>query len=354
MVTPAGLNMITDGNFTTSPSTVTWQDNYFIVTSNKTRQFQLSQITPSVNPAIWPAVQIGFAASGPGALVAGIASHNFLDLFGPTYSEFWQDAGSPDLPYVLSQGSGQEYGLAAPFSLARFDNSVIGLFKSSEIGFNISRLAGFSLKKVSDHDMDEILADLVSVSDATSISYNIGGHPLYVISFPTDQQTWMYDGYSQAWSQLMTSSGRYAGNKGCGFQKNFYISDYSNGNIYTVDDLNFTDNGTAIPMEIWSKHIWNDDKFIGIRQIQVDIESGVGLLAGQGSMPTCDLQVSKDEGASFISVGYSSIGVLGDYTARLKWNNLGAARDWVLKLRITDPVRRIITGASAEVQGAGF
>jgi hypothetical protein len=354
MATPAGLNKITDGNFTTSPSTVTWQDNYFIVTSKSNRQFQLSQITPSVNPAIWPAVQIGFASSGSGALQACLASHGFLDLFGDVYSEFWQDAGSPDLPYVLVQGSGQEYGLAAPFSLCHFDNSVVGLFKSREGGLNVSRLNGFSLKKISDHDIDEIFAGFSTVSDAKGISYNFGGHPVYIINFPTAAQSWMYDGYANSWSQLMTGSGRYVGHKSAGFNNSIYIGDYSNGHIYLLDNNNFTDNGTAIPMEVWSKHIWKDDKYIGITQLQVDIESGVGLVSGQGVTPTCDLQVSKDGGASFNSVGFGSMGMIGDFTCRLKWNNLGAARDWVLKLRITDPVKRVLTGASAEVQGAGF
>jgi hypothetical protein len=40
---------------------------------------------------------------------------------------------------------------------------------------------------------------------------------------------------------------------------------------------------------------------------------------------------------------------VGEYTRRITWDSLGAARDWVLKLRITDPVRRVLTGASAEV-----
>lgn len=354
MQVPAGLNVITDGNFTTSPRTVTWQDNYFIVTSRSGRQFQLSQITPSVDPTVWPAVQIGFASAGAGALQCGIASHNVLNLFGDTYSEFWQDAGSPDLPYVLIQGSAQEYGLAAPFSMVRFDNSLVGLFKSREQGLNISRISGFSLKKISDHDLDEIISGYTTISDAQAISYNYGGHPLYIINFPTIGTTWMYDGYSNTWSQLMTGSGRYAGNKCAVFNNTVYISDYNNGNIYALDPSNFTDNGTAIPMEIWSKHIWKDDKYIGISQIQVDIESGVGLVSGQGSSPVCDLQVSKDGGATFNSVGFASMGLLGDYTARMKWNSLGAARDWVLKLRITDPVKRVITGASAEVQGGGF
>ena len=67
-----------------------------------------------------------------------------------------------------------------------------------------------------------------------------------------------------------------------------------------------------------------------------------------------DLLVSKDGGFTFYSVGYSSMGRIGEYTQRVVWRSLGAARDWVLKLRITDPVKRVLTGASAEIQGGSF
>jgi hypothetical protein len=358
MIAPAGITQITDGNFTTSPRTVTWQDNYFIVTSRLTRQWQLSQISPSINPLVWPAVQIGFASSGSGSLQGGIASHSMLNLFGDTYAEFWQDAGSPDLPYTLVQGAGQEYGLAAPFSLQRFDNALIGLFKSREGGLNVSRVQGFSFKKVSDHDLDEIIAGYSTALDAEGISYNFAGHPCYILNFPTAGKSWLFDGYSNVWSELTSSTGvaagRYLGNKSATLNNSNYVSDYANGNIYLVDSNNFTDNSNPMTMEVWSKHIWKDDKYIGIIQIQIDIESGVGLVSGQGSQPVCDLQVSKDGGFTFNSIGFSSMGLLGDRTARLKWNSLGAARDWVLKLVITDPVKRVITGASAEVQGGGF
>ena len=109
-----------------------------------------------------------------------------------------------------------------------------------------------------------------------------------------------------------------------------------------------------VAMEVISKHIWNDDKYVGIKQIQIDIESGVGVVSGQGVVPVCDLQVSKDGGFSFQSIGFSKMGAIGNYTQRLIWYNLGAARDWVLKFRITDPNKRIITGASAELSMAGF
>ena len=118
MLTPAGLNPITDGNFTTTPKTVTWQSTYFIVTSGANNQWQLSK---NADPSVWPAVQIAFTESAPGALQAGLADHSVLPLFGDVYCVFWQNSGSADLPYSLIPGSAQEYGLGAPFSLCKFN-----------------------------------------------------------------------------------------------------------------------------------------------------------------------------------------------------------------------------------------
>jgi hypothetical protein len=356
METPGALTLIVDGNFTTSPKTVSWQDNYFIVTSGASRQFQLSQITPSVDPAVWPAIQINFAGSAAGSLVAGQTDHSLLVLFGDVYTEFWQDTGSPDFPYANIPGSSQEFGLASAWSLAKFDNSLAGLFKNKMGGINVARLSGFNLQRLSDSDMEQIFDSYSAsaVGSAQGYSFMSEGHPLYVIMFP-DTATWMYDGLSGAWTELQDDlGGPFIGKKFAVFQGRLCVSDAVDGKIYEFDPATYSDNGALIGMEIWTKHIWNDDKYIGISDIQIDIESGVGLATGQGSLPVMDMQVSKDGGNTFASVGFSSMGPIGEYTQRVKWRSLGSARDWVLKLRITDPVKRVITGASAELTVAGF
>lgn len=355
MLVPAGLNVIVDGNFTTTPGTVTWQDNYFIVTSNTTRQFQFSQISPGVDPTVWPAAQIGFAGSGGGALRAGIADHSVLMLFGDVYTEFWQDAGNPQLPYSIISGSAAEFGLSAPFSLAKFDNSVVGLFQNRTGGVVVGRMSGFGFHRISNQDIDQIMDSYAAVSDALGYSFTINGHPLYVISFPSAGASWMFDGLSNNWTELQSpSGGRFWGAHFANFVNRLLVDDINNGNIYELMTTTYADAGSNFGVELWSQHIWNDDKFVGIDQIQVDVESGAGLVSGQGVNPVLDLQVSKDGGNSFFSVGFSSIGPIGQYTRRVKWNSMGSARDWVLKLRVTDPIKIVITGASAELTGASF
>ena len=352
MVTPAGLNAIVDANFTTTPKYVTWQDTYFIVTSGATNQFQLSN---NADPTTWPAVNIAFSGSAPGPLQAGIADHSVLNIFGQDYAEFWQDAGTPDFPYAVIPGSAQTFGLVSAWSLAQYDNSIAGVFGSKEAARIVARVSGFNLKKISDHDIDEILGGYSTVADARGGAFNVGGHPLYLMNLPTAGASWAFDGLSHGWSEWQATDGtRFWGEKFARFQNRLCVSDRRNGNIYQLDNAVYTDNGSMLPMEVVSKHIWKDDKYLAIEHLQIDVESGVGLVSGQGVNPQIDLLVSKDGGNTFRSVGFSSIGAIGAFTQRVFWRSLGAARDWVLKLRITDPVKRVITGASAEIQVGAF
>jgi hypothetical protein len=353
MVNGGALTEITDGNFTTSPRYTTWQDAKFAVASaasNKQWQFSGNATT-----SVWPASNINFAGSGPGKLQAILATNSIIELFGDKYTEFWQNAGLPDFPYANIPGSSQEFGLASPWSLFKYDNSIAGLFKNNMGEVNISRMSGFGLKRLSNFELENLINAYSDVANCTAFGYMLGGHPMAQFNFPTANKSWLYDGAMDTWSELQDSAGsRDWGNKYCTFLNQRLVTDYRNGKIYKLDPNVYSNNGETLPFEVTSKHIWNDDKHIGISQLQVDIQSGVGLVTGQGSDPQMMLEVSKDGGNSFNSVGWSDMGKVGQYTQRAVWRNLGSAQDWVLRLRVTDPVKRVITGASAEIEGSPF
>jgi hypothetical protein len=353
MVNGGALTEITDGNFTTSPKYVTWQDTYFAVASNASnKQWQLSDNSTT---SVWPAANINFAGSGAGKLQAILADHSIVELFGDKYVEFWQNAGNPDFPYANIPGSAQEFGLASPWSLFKYDNSIAGLFKNQMGEVNISRMSGFGLKRLSNFELESLINEYSDVADCRAFGYMLGGHPMAQFNFPSANKSWLYDGSMQLWSELQDADGdRDWGEKYCTFINQRIVTDRRNGKIYKLETDVYTNNGDTLPFEVTSKHIWNDDKFIGISQVQVDIQSGVGLATGQGSDPQIMLSVSKDGGNTFNNLAWAAMGKVGEYTQRVVWRSLGGARDWVLRLRITDPVKRVITGASAEIEGGPF
>lgn len=119
-------------------------------------------------------------------------------------------------------------------------------------------------------------------------------------------------------------------------------ADYENGNIYNIDENAYTDNGAMIVSELQTKHVFSNLERYTISELQVDLEAGVGLASGQGEDPQIILQVSKDGGHTWGNEMWRSMGRIGEYKTRTKWNRLGQSRDWVFRLRISDPVKRVL------------
>jgi hypothetical protein len=81
-------------------------------------------------------------------------------------------------------------------------------------------------------------------------------------------------------------------------------------------------------------------------RLQIDMETGVGLLAGQGANPVALLDWSDDGGKTWSNKHSASMGRMAEARTRVRWNRLGRARDRVYRLTITDPVPRVIIGAA--------
>ena len=99
-----------------------------------------------------------------------------------------------------------------------------------------------------------------------------------------------------------------------------------------------------VPKELTSRHYFNEGKLVPITSFQVDGDMGVGVVTGQGVTPMMMMQFSIDGGKNFGSEIFVPMGRIGDDLNRARITRLGSARDWVIRLAITDPVKRIITG----------
>jgi hypothetical protein len=126
------------------------------------------------------------------------------------------------------------------------------------------------------------------------------------------------------------------------------VSHYSNGDIYFIDKDTYSDNGNPIERELVGRHIFDNMQDVFISSLQIDMETGTGLISGQGSNPQIMLQISKDNGHTWGNERWQSFGKIGEYLKRVIWRQLGTGYDFVFKIRITDPVKVVITGAYIE------
>lgn len=337
---------IADADFP-GADTVTFNDGYFIVNEPDSGRFFLSALYDGTS---WDALDFATAESNPDNLVSVVADHGELILLGDISTEFWSNTGNVDFPYTRMSGAAVEWGLAARWSIAKFDNSLIWLAKNRMGKVQVTRLAGYQPQRVSTFDIENIINSYSSVSDATGFSYLHNGHPFYQINFPTAGESWLYDGASNVWSKMVSSGmTRHRAEIATYFLNRTIVSDNSNGRLYNIDGNEYTENGEEIVSEITTKHVAEGLERIFIHALQVDIEPGVGLATGQGADPQIMLQVSRDGGHTWGAEMWRGMGKIGKYKTRALWTRLGMSRDFVFRFRISDPVKRAILGAYISV-----
>jgi|APLak6261660231_1056022.scaffolds.fasta_scaffold00088_13 hypothetical protein len=320
---------------------VCFSDSFYIVNKHDTGEFHLSS---SYDGKIWNALDFATTEYAPDKLVAIHALQGRLVLFGESSIEHWANTGALDFPYSRISSATSDLGLAARWSVAEFNGSLMFLAKSRQGEVHVCFLNGFSVQKVSTNDIDAIFNSYRGVADATGLSYLYNGHQFYQINFTSIGKSWLYDGSTQLWSELKTGSGRHLSEISVTHFNTIKTSDYNTGNIYIVDGDNYTDNGEAIRSSLTTRHIDTQLERFTINELQLDCETGVGSTIGQGVTPRAMLQISKDNGHTWGSERFSDMGSIGDYKIRSRWTRLGIARDWVFKISISDPVKRIIAG----------
>lgn len=339
------FTQITDVDYPASQTT-TFLNSYFINQRTDTAEFYISA---PLDGFTWDALDFATAESDPDRLVRVIANNGQLVLFGEKSTEFWGDSGAADFPFARVGASGVEWGLAARWSLCKFSDSALIFLGKNRLGqVQVFMMSGYTPVPVSNPELDYTISQYSAFSDATGFAYMLSGHPFYQINFPSANdgagESWLYDGLSNAWSRVGQDEARHRAEIQINHQDQSYVSDFENGKLYLLDENTYTDDGATIPRQLITRHQATGD-YSRISQLWLQFEAGVGLVSGQGSDPQVMLQISRDGGHEWGGELWRSIGAMGKYRARAVWNRLGRARDWLFKVRITDPVKVVMVAA---------
>ena len=335
----------TDGAFT-SASAVDIVDNYFVYNRPDTQQFGASAALSPISPALSFASKDG----APDDLVTLIVDHREVYLLGEVSSEVWIDAGTSPFPFQRIPGTSTQHGIAAEFSVARLGNSFAYLSRNIRGQSQIVQMNGYVPTRISTHAVENSLTNQV-VSDAVAWTYQLEGHEVYVISFPSINLTWAYDVASGMWHKWLYTNnlGQYErarGNCCAEFQGLVMVGDYANGKIYKLDKLNYTDDGQHVRRLRRAPHLVADFQREYFDELQIQFQPGVGLPTGQGENPQAMLRWSDNGGSTWSNEHWTSIGLIGKYANRAIWRRLGTARDRVFEVSISDPVKAVIISAN--------
>lgn len=326
-------------------------DNYIIYNQPGTQNWAATDLGSQFSTQAY----FGTKDGSPDNLVSLIVDRRQVFLLGERTSEAWTDVGNVitgiiSFPFQRIPGTSTQYGCAAKHSVVRFSENFMFVSRST-LGQNvIGTMSGYSFVRLSTHAVEQTLVG-VDVSDAFAYSYKIEGHEFYVITFPQADLTWVYDLTTRAWHKWLSWDNvkgyyRHRSNCGCWWNNNYYVGDFENGKIYTLQNDVYTDNGLPIRRLRRAPHLTTDLQRQYFDEFQIQFQPGVGLQTGQGQDPQAMLRWSNDGGSTWSSEHWVSIGKIGKYTNRAIWRRLGWSRDRIFEVAISDPVKTVIVSAN--------
>lgn len=348
---------ITDPDFP-GALTVNYLDGYFVFTEPDSQKIWVTSLYEGTQV---DALDFASAEGSPDNLVSSIVDHREVWLFGTNSVEVWYDAGLSDFPLARIQGAFNEIGCAATYSVAKLDNALFWLGSDARGNGIVYRANGYTGQRVSTHAVEWHIQQYDDISDAIAYTYQQDGHAFYVLIFPSANTTWVYDVATQSWHERAGFSNgqltRHRSNCQVNFNSEIIVGDYENGKLYAFDLNVYSDDGDESK---WIRS-WralptgqNNLKRTAHHSLQLDCESGVGLVSGQGSDPQVMLRWSDDGGHTWTGDRWVSMGKIGEYGRRAIWRRLGMTtkiRDRVYEVSGTDPVKIAIMGAELIVSG---
>lgn len=386
--------------FSTLPSTdgafqgggvVDVNDNYFIYSKPNSQQFAISDV---LSPITQP---LSFASkfTSPDNLVSLIADNGQVYLLGEKSSEVWVDQGTFPVAYQRVPGSSNQQGIIAPFSVARVGNFFCYVSQNIRGQNQVVLMNGYIPQRVSTHAVEQSLLDQYT-ADAIAYTYQLEGHEVYVVTFPTIDITWAYDLTTNLWHKWLWTDGnnnyhRHRSNCAAVFQNIVVVGDWQNGNLYQLDQSAYTDAGSEIRRLRRAPHILSDLQRQYFDELQLQFQPGVGaggfsrdrniylgspyyipatgaltigyqdivVLGNAGQISPTDvlynpkamLRWSNDGGSTWSKEYWQNIGQQGKYTNRAIWRRLGMSRDRIFEVVVTDPIKAVIV--SANLKGSG-
>lgn len=347
----------TDPEFNNAkPKLLTYQDGYGIFTQPASQKIWRTELNhlESVHAT-------GFTSSSgvPDWTEGAISSHQELWVFNRKTTEVFYNTGDVDNPFQRRQTLLLQYGCLWPYTIAAADNGTLFWLTANDQGDGIVvRAEGYVPKIISTPPISKAISKY-NKEDAFSFVFELDTHIFYVLIFPSENNTLVYDVLLDSWAEWKSTittptpagstiiQGRWRPNCYTQFEGKHLVGDFESGNIYYLDFDYYSDDGDPIIRELTCRHLHKELRRVTFNELQYSFEEGTGLTNGQGNDPQVMFQYSKDNGHSWSNEKWRSIGKTGKYKDRVRWLKLGEARDWVFRVRMSDPVKWVVLGANA-------
>lgn len=307
------------------------------------------------------ALYIAGKATYPDPLQTLLVNRREIYLFGQLKTEIWYNAGNAGFPFAEFPGAYVEQGTAAPYSVCAQDEIVLFLSQSLAGQGMVFLIKGYQSQRISNHALEYALRQIVesggTIADCIALPYQQDGHQFVEFTFPSADQTWVFDltvgdptlaWHQRGWTDANGVLHREREMSIANLYGKVVCGDWQNGTIYAMDLNTYTDTltvgGTPGPIEfIKTFHLIDhatpvggdlplaqtvaaDGRQIQFHEFLADIEVGNGPLDVNGNPAMVGLRWSDDRGRTFGNTVLQDDGAPGEFLTQPLWSNTGTAK----------------------------
>jgi len=280
------------------------------------------------------------------------AFDQLLYLLGVESIEVWWNSGVGNPPFDRLQGGIIEVGLGALYS-ASCNKDYMYLLGNDNQVYQIKQTSKNVVSTIGIHGQ---IAEFDTIDDAIGFCFTLEGQNFYLVNFPSADKSFLFS-EKTGWHTLSSGNkgGRSFANSYVFGHRKHLVADYRGGNIYEWKLNQYTDNDEEIirirdTAPLHSGLFGKPGKNITINYLELVMETGVGLVSGQGSNPKISLSISDNGGRTFGTENWSSIGKSGDFQQKVIWTALGQYQSPIFRFMISDPIPISIHSAGADIE----
>jgi hypothetical protein len=349
-VETADFSTFAEHSETRRATRVDYLDSYLIFTRRNSQEFFISE---SNSITIQP-LDFASKTAQSDELAAAVVVNRELWLMGNETTEVWTNVGASDFPFQIISGMFIPHGVHAKNSIARHGGDVFWMTKGRDGQATIAMgTSGNTAKRISTRAVEEAFSGYSRLNDAIGFTYMVRGHVFYMLTFPTQDVTWVYDRteelwHEESWGDTNGVEHRHRAGAIAFADNRIVVGDHKNGKLYWMDMDNYTFNGDPVKRLRTFPHLLNDGKRISYSRFIANME--VGRITDRSANPYISLRWSDTRGASWNDAMIQSLGLTGEYYTSVLWNRLGIARDRVFELSWSGPMQTALNGAFVEVE----
>lgn len=348
-----GLSEITNNNFETNSTKLTPRVVAGYTVWDTPNGMMWSEID---TPTTYPALNKRTAETVTDGVLGLVKAYGDIWMVGQESIEVTRLSGEAnENAFTLAQTI--DYGGISPYGHTNADNRIFFL----EAGKRVYVAQGWNCTKVSSPQIDQWLSS-VDCSEAFMFSFVDRGHEFVALTVP-GSQTQCYDVMSGIWSRRKSKDmTRWRVNAHALYQGFNLFGDYNLGRLRKLD-INFVAEGNGEPFgldefeivrELYTPFIHDEGDPVSITSLELFAQMGHATLNGEvvETDPIIEMRYAdhENEWSNWESL---SVGKVGEYATRLRWNRLGQTYARLFHIRISDPVRCDLMGATVR-GGAGW